>query len=190
MLGFKHIKPTKEYENQAIEYIEEFQKYKSEIHGSGGLERYLKDYDAWLVKLEADGNRALSEETVPAETYFLVREQDNKIVGMANIRLALNERFRKFGGHIGYSIRPTERRKGYNKINLYLSLLECQKHGIKEALLDCGKDNLGSRKTIEALGGIMTREYFDTEHVNCVVQDFKIDVNKAIRDYENKDLER
>lgn len=50
---------------------------------------------------------------------------------MINIRLALNEKLRKFGGHIGYSICLTERGKGFNKINLYLGLKVCQEYGIK-----------------------------------------------------------
>lgn len=62
-------------------------------------------------KLEEDRTRIPNEEKVPAETYFLVRENDNKIVGMINIRLTLNENLKKFGSHIGYSIRPTERKK-------------------------------------------------------------------------------
>lgn len=98
-----------------------------------------------------------SEERVPAKTYFLIRESDNKIVGMINIRLALNERLKKLGGHIGYGIRPIERRKGYNKINLYLGLLECQKHGIKEVLMDCDKKKLGSAKTMKALDGKLVK---------------------------------
>ena len=48
----------------------------------------------------------MTEEKVPAETYFLVRKSDNKIVGMINIRLQLNEKLKAFGGNIGYSIRP------------------------------------------------------------------------------------
>lgn len=182
----KLVKPTKEYEKKAIEYIQEFYKYNSNINGVGGLDRYLNDYDGWLYKLENDRNRIPSEEKVPTETYFLVRNVDNKIIGMINIRLSLNEKLRKFGGNIGYSIRPTERRKGYNKINLYLALLVCKKHKIKEVLMDCDKDNLGSAKTIQALGGVMIREYYDNENVKCIVQDYKIDVDKSIRDNENK----
>lgn len=178
-----HVKPTKEYEKQAIEYIQEFYKYNSEIHGVGGLSRFLEDYDGWLKKIEDDKNKILSEESVPAETFFLVRVRDNKIVGMTNIRLALNEKLKKFGGHIGYSIRPTERRKGYNKVNLYLALLECQRHGIKEVLMDCNKDNIGSSSTMKAFGGVLIREYFNEEDVNCMVQDYKIDVDKAIKVY-------
>ncbi len=182
----KLVKPTKEYEKKAIEYIQEFYEYNSKINGVGGLDRYLNDYDGWLYKLENDRNRIPNEEKVPTETYFLIRSVDNKIIGMINIRLSLNERLRKFGGNIGYSIRPTERRKGYNKINLYLALVVCKKHGIKEVLMDCDKDNLGSAKTIQALGGVMIREYYDNENVKCIVQDYKIDVDKSIKDNKNK----
>lgn len=186
MEKLKQVKPTKEYEKQAIEYIKEFYEYNSEINGVGGLHRYLEDYDGWLKKLEDDRNRIQNEEKVPAETYFLVREKDNKIVGMINIRLALNEKLKKYGGNIGYSIRPTERRKGYNKINLYLALLVCQQHGIKEVLLDCDKDNLESSKTMQSLGGILVREYYDEENAKCIVQDYIIDVDESIKNNKEK----
>lgn len=185
------VYPTKEYERQAIEYIQEFYEYNSQINGVGGLHRYLEDYDGWLEKLEEDRTRIPNEEKVPAETYFLIRKNDNKIVGMINIRLALNERLRKFGGNIGYSIRPTERRKGYNKVNLYLALLICQKHGIKEVLMDCDKENPASAKTIQSLGGKLIREYYDNENAKCIVQDYIINVDESIRNnkerYEKKE---
>lgn len=186
MEKFKHVKPTKEYEKQAIEFIQEFYDYNSAIHGVGGLNRFLDDYDGWLLKLEEDRNRIPNEEKVPAETFFLIRENDNKIVGMINIRLALNEKLKKFGGHIGYSIRPKERQKGYNKINLYLGLLCCQMHGIHEVLMDCDKENLGSAKTMQSLGGKMIREYYDDENVKCIVQDYIIDVNESIENNKTK----
>lgn len=148
----------------------------------GGLDRYLDNYDDWLQKVDEDRDRMPNEEKVPAETFFLVRELDDKIVGMINIRLALNERLKKFGGNIGYSIRPTERRKGYNKINLYLGLLCCQEHGIKEVLMDCDKENLASAKTMISLGGELIREYYN-EDVKCLVQDYKINVNASLNNY-------
>ncbi|MBP5727083.1 MAG: GNAT family N-acetyltransferase, partial [Clostridia bacterium] len=114
--------PGPDRKEDAIDYIREFQEYGSEINGVGGLHRYLEDYEGWLEKLKDDETTTPNEERVPAKTFFLVRESDRRIVGMINIRLALNERLKKFGGHIGYSIRPTERGKGYNNINLYLGL--------------------------------------------------------------------
>ena len=180
METFKYVEPTLEHEQEALDFINEFYEYNSDINGTGGLQRFLNNYPDWLKKLEEDRNRIPNEEKVQAVTYFLVRESDNRIVGMINIRLALNERLRKFAGHIGFCIRPTERRKGYNKINLYLGLKVCQQHNIKEVLMDCDKDNLGSAKTMLALGGVMVKEYFDDEIAKCLVQDYVFDVDKCI----------
>ena len=62
---------------------------------------------------------------------------------------------KKFDGNIGYGIKPTERRKGYSKVALYLSLLECKKLGFKEVSLTCENSNIASNKTILSLGGIL-----------------------------------
>ena len=180
MEKFKLVTPTIEHREEAFEFMGEFYKHDSDIHGVGGLNRYLDNYEAWLKKLEDDRNRIPNEEKVPAETFFLIRENDHKIIGMVNIRLVLNERLRNSSGNIGYCIRPTERQKGYNKINLYLALLVCQKHGIKEVMLSCDKDNLGSAKTIQALCGRLEKEYYDSETYNSMVQVYWIDVDKAI----------
>ncbi|MBP9779510.1 GNAT family N-acetyltransferase, partial [Candidatus Gracilibacteria bacterium] len=63
----------------------------------------------------------------------------------------------EFGGHIGYGIRPSERRKGYATKMLALGLIEAKKLGIERVLLGCSDDNPGSYKTIEANGGIFDR---------------------------------
>lgn len=181
MEKFRLEEPTIERKCEAIEYINEFYKYKSEINGTGGLQRFLDNYEGWLDKLEEDYKRIPSEEKVPARTYFLIRNDDNRIIGMINIRLALNEKLKKFGGHIGYSIRPTERGKGYNKINLYLGLKECQKYGIEKVFMDADKDNPASWRTMEALGGTNIREYFDEENTHCIVKDYEINVNESIK---------
>ncbi len=167
----------------AIDYIREFREHGSDINGSGGLHRYLDDYDGWLLKLSEDYKRKPDEEKVPARTYFLVRESDRKIVGMINIRLVLNERLSHYGGHMGYSIRPTERGKGYNKINLYLGLKVCDQQGIKSVFMDADLENPASWRTMEALGGVRTREYYDSQYAHCTVVDYTINVQKAIKEY-------
>ena len=103
---------------------------------------------------------------------------------MINIRTALNERLSKFGGHIGYSIRSTERGKGYNKINLYLGLKVCDEYGIDKVLMDADLDNPASWKTMEALGGKRIKEYFD-EDEQCVVVDYIIDVKESLKKYKD-----
>ena len=178
--------PSIKRKNEAIEFINEFYEYNSDINGTGGLQRFLDNYEGWLQKLEDDYSRIPDEVRVPARTYFLIRSNDNKIIGMINIRLALNEHLKKFGGNIGYCIRPSERGNGYNKINLYLGLKVCQKYEIKEVLLDADKDNPASWKTMEALGGINIREYFDDENSHCVVKDYKIKVADSIEKYSSE----
>lgn len=75
--------PSLSRKEEAIEYIKEHHEYNSRINGSGGLDKYIDDYEGWLQKLE--DNKHPTEDRVPALTYFLVRESDNKIIGMVNI---------------------------------------------------------------------------------------------------------
>lgn len=182
------VRPEKKHEKQAKAYIEEFEACGSKIHGVGGLTRYLDDYDGWLEKLAADRAQVPNEERVPAETFFLMKQTSDgteHLVGMIDIRLALNDALWAYGGHIGYSIRPSERRKGCNKVNLYLALKVCQNHGIEVALLDCNKDNVGSAKTMRALGGKLIREYphRDDNGEDTMMQWYTIDVDAALGKY-------
>ncbi len=175
--------PGIERRDDAADYIREFREHHSDINGTGGLDRFEDDYEGWLEKLEQDYTREPDEKKVPARTYFLIRGTDRKIVGMINIRLCLNERLSRYGGHIGYSIRPTERGKGYNKINLYLGLKVCRAHGIETVFMDADLDNPASWKTMEALGGVRIREYYDGVYAHRTVVDYNIDVNKALEEH-------
>ena len=179
------VKPNLSYKEAALEYIQEFYDYNSMVNGTGGLDRYLNDYEGWLQKLANDEVQEPTDKRVPALTHFLVRESDNRIVGMHNIRLATNDLVKDKFGHIGYSIRPTERQKGYNKINLYLALEVCQKYNLDEVIMYCYKDNLGSKKTILALGGKLVREFI-LEDEDKEEQEYIIDVNNSLEN--NKDL--
>lgn len=155
--------PNEEREKDALEYINEFHEYGSKINGTGGLDS--TEYYKWIKKcLDSMNGINVPENRVPASTYFVVREEDNRIVGMVNIRHKLSEFLITHGyGHIGYSVRPTERRKGYATEILRLSLLECKERDIKEVHVGCYKDNVGSYKTIEKNGGKLYREFQDDE---------------------------
>ena len=134
--------PNIDYKDKAVEYIREFQEYGSEINGSRSLDRFLREstYEAWLNKILRDMDIAnIPASKAPALTYFYIREEDDKIVGMVNIRLALNDFLRTEGGHIGYSVRPTERRKHYATQMLTSALKVCDVIGIKEVLISCDK---------------------------------------------------
>lgn len=159
-MDVKLVYPSKEYEKEAFEYIEEFLDYDSEINGTGGLDGF-DNYDDWLLKIEKDLDfNNIPEGRVAANTYFLVRISDNKIIGMINIRHKLNEVLLKEGGHIGYSVRPTEREKGYGTVMLKLGLERCRELKLDKVLITCDKINIASAKIIQRNNGILENEIF------------------------------
>ena len=82
------------------------------------------------------------------------------------IRHFLNERLLNYGGHIGDSVRPSERRKGYATEQIRLALEKCKELGIDNVLMDCDKSNIGSAKSIQKNGGILENEiYLENELV-------------------------
>lgn len=185
MERFKLEIPSEAREADAMEFLAEFVKANTVIRGSGGFDLYTTDYAGWLNRVREDRVRQPSEQRVPAETYFLVRESDNKIIGTISIRLVLNKALWNFGGNIGYSIRPSERRKGYNKINLFLGLCVCKNRGIEAVLISCEKRNIASAKSIQALGGKMIYEYMDDE-LGYEIQNYVIDVRATMDKFGEK----
>lgn len=154
----KLIFPDISYKTQVKEFIQEFTDAASEIHGVNKLNHYLQnsDYEAWLQKLQTDMDIAnLPEEEIPRLTYFYVREQDNKIIGMITLRLSAND-----NGHIGYCIRPSERGKQYSVKMLYESLKVYHKLGISHVLITCKKSNKISAATIKRCGGQLISEKY------------------------------
>ena len=76
-----------------------------------------------------------------------------------SIRHTLSDHLREFGGHIGYEIRPSARRRGYGTLILKLALERARELGISPVLVTCDVDNLGSRGVIEANGGELEGEF-------------------------------
>ena len=185
MERFKLEVPSEAREADAMDFLAEFIRANTVIHGSGGFDLYADDYAGWLNRVREDRAREFSEKRVPAETYFLIRESDNKIVGVISIRLRLNKALWDFGGNIGFSIRPSERRKGYNKINLFLGLCVCKNRGIEAVLISCEKRNIASAKSIQALGGKLIYEYMD-EELGYEIQNYVIDVRAAMDRFGDK----
>ena len=172
----KFVFPCIEYEQKAVEFIKEFNDYSSEINGTGGLDKYLEEstYSNWLVKLQRDIDIAnIPEDRVPALTYYYIREEDDKIIGMINIRLALNDFLRNEGGHIGYCIRPNERRNGYGTRMLGEALKFCRGIGLGNFLITCDKVNLASAKIAINNGGVLEAEFY-SEVFNEVIQRYVI----------------
>jgi len=91
---------------------------------------------------------------VPATLYFLVDEH-NEVGGAIDVRYGLNDYLSRYGGHIGYGIRPSWRKKGCGVKMLELVLLKLKKSNLTEVLITCDDDNIGSIKVIEANGGVL-----------------------------------
>ena len=142
------VKPDLSYADEIIKYKEESLKESPIINGSAGLDRF-SSIEIWFEELKKRSNEdTVPEGLVPSSTYLGVREKDNYIVGMIDIRHYLNEYLTQAGGHIGYGVRKTERNKGYAKQMLKLALEKCKELKIKKVLITCDEDNIASEKVI------------------------------------------
>ena len=124
------------------------------MDGTGGLRRCENPVD-WLD----ENARCMKRETlpngrVPATQFVYVRASDQRIVGMIQVRHEFNDYLAKYAGHIGYSVRPDERRKGYAARMLQEVLPVCRTLGLKQVMVTCLTDNEGSRRTILKNGGV------------------------------------
>ena len=142
------VKPNLSYADEIIKYKEESLAESPIINGSAGLDRF-SSIEVWLEELKKRScEDTVPKGLVPSSTYLAVREKDNYIVGMIDIRHYLNEYLTQVGGNIGYGVRKTERNKGYAKQMLKLALEKCKELKIKKVLITCDEDNIASEKVI------------------------------------------
>ena len=142
------VKPDLSYADEIIKYKEESLEESPIINGSAGLDRF-SSIEIWFEELKKRScEDTVPKGLVPSSTYLGVREKDNYIVGMIDIRHYLNEYLTQVGGHIGYGVRKTERNKGYAKQMLKLALEKCKELKIKKVLITCDEDNIASEKVI------------------------------------------
>lgn len=123
----------------------------------------------------------IPEGKVAHATYWLVETCDGgqrEIVAVTNVRCELNEALRRHGGHVGYGVRPSARRRGFATMILGLALDELRKRGVARALVTCGESNTASAKAIMRNGGVLEGAQFEPE-LGCVVTRYWIDVNAA-----------
>ncbi|KFM98971.1 GNAT family N-acetyltransferase [Bacillus clarus] len=152
----KLVKPTHEYSEQIMEYRQAFLNASEQPHGSCSLQHF-DSIDEWFEKVNIqEKGESLPPNRVPS-TQFLSME-DGGLIGLINIRHRLTPELLMENGHIGYSVHPDERRKGYATEQLRLSLFEARKLGLKKVLITCDKVNIGSAKTIQKVGGVLEDE--------------------------------
>ena len=148
------IKPELSFESDIQAFRKEMLDANSSMDGTGPLKR-MNNIKQWLeFNQMCENKETVPENWVTCEQYIYVRESDHKIVGMIQFRHYFNEFLEKYGGHIGYSVRPDERRKGYAKMMLADSLNICKLYGLEKVLVTCIQGNEGSRRTILANGGV------------------------------------
>ena len=152
-------KPSKEYEEQVMNYKKAFIENNDSFDGCAGLED-ASSYDEW-VKFEERLRKKYGNQYVPSDVYLAIREDDNKLIGIIDFRHDLSEFLFNYGGNIGYSVLPEERRKGYAKEMLRQLLEKCKDLGKKKVLLACDKENIASVKTIIYNGGVLENEIND-----------------------------
>lgn len=178
--------PQAELKSDIIDYLDEFYKCDSDLSGFGMLARISAEF-SFEEALEqclnmADSSYSWAHGRCPNKVFLLIRESDNRIVGNIQVRWDLTDEMLQFVGHIGYSIRPTERRKGYNKINLYLGLIEAKKLGLNNCVIGCDASNTGSDKTMQALGGRLLRSEIDPSD-GVLTNVYSFDVDEVLDKY-------
>ena len=152
------IKPNEKFKMAVEEYKKEFEDNNEELCGTAGLNK-AKNFDEWISAIEDNSSEETAREgLVPASTYLAIRAIDGKLLGMIDVRHRLNEYLLQFGGNIGYSIRKSERRKGYGKEMLRQALEKCKDMNINKVLITCDRNNIASANTIKSQGGILENE--------------------------------
>ena len=150
--------PREEWADSVMEFRQSFADAGEDfINGSQQLHRF-ENFSSWLgaVRLCAAGpNGPLG---VPSTLFLAFREEDGVLVGCIDVRHTLNDGLRRLGGHIGYSIAPPFRRRGYARRMLLLALEFARQLGIKEVQIDCDTANMPSAKTILGAGGLPVKE--------------------------------
>lgn len=163
MPNIKLVKPTMDMMAEAIQFKQAFYDAgERTIYGSYKLDQDRYSYEQWLEILDMN----LSTETAnprfgTSETYF-AQNTHGEIVGICNLRHTLT-RFYQDSGHIGISVHPNSRQKGYGKEILLLLLEQARVIGMSEVKLVCSRDNEASRRTILVCGGKLVRRFYEVK---------------------------
>ena len=159
------VQVNRSYIDAIQEYKDEYLKSHIRINGGCGLHHY-NNLDDWFNEIDkiVVGK---SDRRIQSYTYLCV--VDDKLVGMLDIRLHLPKEWYS-AGHIGYSIRPTERRKGYATLALREALLITKELNIEPVIITCLKSNIASKKVIINNGGVLLEEIIEDGEQHLVFQ--------------------
>ena len=161
MEGIKLIEPSEKYADDIWAFRQEIfeadENNEDRFAGCMSLDK-SKSAEEWIriCRLrKSEANCGQVGTTVPSHMFLAVRECDDRIVGIIDLRHHINHPILgTWGGHCGYSVRPSERGKGYATEMLRLNVLKANEMGISKMLITCSEGNIASEKTIVANGGI------------------------------------
>ncbi|MGL6108452.1 GNAT family N-acetyltransferase [Romboutsia sp.] len=170
------IEPSKNYREEFISMIRDYEKHEDEEYFNLYKEA-LEDFDKYVDKLLNNSKGiGLPKDRVASSTYWLVNKNSD-VLGVIRIRHELNSEFlRNIIGHIGYDISPSNRRKGYGETILRLGLEKVKEMNISNVLVTCKSDNHASSKVIEKNNGVFECEIVDSES-NNIYRKYWINMN-------------
>ena len=167
------VRPTTELQEQYLAFYQEWKDSGEEMI-PWVIQKDPSDFPAMVqAVLDQEKAEGLPEGWVPDSTYWLVTEEQ-EVVGAVNIRHRLTEKLFNCGGHIGYGIRPSARRKGYATKLLEMSLEKTKELGIDRVLVVCDATNEASERTILNNGGVRDVDYIEED--GNVVRRFWIEI--------------
>lgn len=157
-MNIKLVRPTAELKEQAIDFRQEFFDHDEMIINGSELLDKTDDYDEWLKAVTANTKmETVNPNWVVTDTFFAV-DETNRMIGIIDLRHTLND-FLKDLGNCGYSVRPSERRKGYATEMLRQLTKIATNVGMNELHLSVERDNEPSVRTIKYNGGIYERSF-------------------------------
>jgi predicted acetyltransferase len=167
------IRPTMEFKSEYLSFYHEW-KESGEKMIPWVISKDPSNFQEMIQFLtDSEKGNNLPQGWVPTSTYWLVDENKN-VIGVVNIRHGLTENLINIGGHIGYGIRPSQRRKHYATKLLLLTLEKAKDLGLQKVLLTCDGRNTGSEKTILNCGGTPDANFIDEDE--NIIKRFWIDL--------------
>lgn len=173
-------KLTKDDKNMWLEFWEDF--YKT---GNISEEKWNKFKNTnWPGVLHFNVTKENSESQL--NIYYLI--ENNKMIGRIYIHLKpeLLPKDKHDGSHISYMIIPSKRKQGYGSKMLHLGIEKCKELGLKEVIVSCIKENVGSMKIIENNYGELVSVKPDLVNKEKISKIYKIDVEASLYKHNSK----
>lgn len=162
------VKPDLSMEKEIDLFRKEFLDFKEEkMPGCSDLEKF-SSVSEWIKHTRNISSQStLPEGSVLSDQYVYFRKNDSKIVGMIVFRKIKEGDYLDLMGNIGYSVRPSERRKGYAKRMLEDILPKCRELNFENICIICNKNNEGSKRVIKSCGGKLEKKLYYKSHSIC-----------------------